>query len=183
MQVLHKKKSVCRAFRLSEDWDHRLQTAANKHNITVSSLINQIIHEYLFYKQYFEDSLIILSKKTFSNIISKISEVEMENAGKESGRTRIKEVLAQRGLEANFRNAVDIMENIFFKYGGWQRGYHHTINSQHLFALSHDFSRKWSSFLGKYYEAMFRDLGTHDISTDIEDKFITIRIPCTKNKV
>lgn len=169
--------AVTRTFRLESQLDEVLRAEAEEKGVSVNNLANQIFRRFAFSDRYYgKGQSITFSPQTLELLISRIPDEDMGEAGELSGSVRPRDRLLMRGRRLDFDSLVWYIEEILGGYNDWFICDHYEQKDEHLFHLRHMYSEKWSIFLAKYIEAMFKAILDSEVEiTKIEDA-VTVRI-------
>jgi hypothetical protein len=166
------KESV--TFRIDSDAAQELRKNALDEGITLNTLVNHILTDYLEWegnavvsKRFVvveRNALKELIEATESNILSKIAA---------SAAKGLKEaMLAMRG-KANPESALKILKHIARKSRFSLTK--HEVDGRIVYVLQHDMGKKWSEFCKEQIDRMMIDLG-HPVRIDSTDRILTITI-------
>jgi hypothetical protein len=169
--------AVTRTFRLESELDEALREEAKARGVSVNNLANHIFRRFAVSDRYYGKSQsITLSPQTIDLLISKISDKDMEEAGELSGAVRPRDRLLMRGRKLDFDSLVWYIEEILGGYNDWFICDHYEQDDEHLFHLRHLYNEKWSIFLAKYIEAMFKAILDLEVEITEIDDAVTVRI-------
>src|SRR5208283_765041 len=158
-RVQMKPKTATASFRLDESALEALQEDAKKQNVSVNTLINQLILTYANYDRPMKRfHMVKVSGSTFRHILQAAKEETIIGAGNLAGsdgpRTSI---LAQSG-ELTAENALTYLKTMgtyssLFEYSEVMHGGKVSVT------LTHDFGPNGSLFLQEYVQAIFGPIG------------------------
>ncbi len=147
-------------------------------NQSVNSLINHLVHKYLYHGKFYSSSqLLCIDRKTISLIFMALSDEEAAGVGEHAGCTRARVDMLMRGMKLNFPSVKWFIEEVMAGYDGWFACDYHQMNGEHMFHLRHVLDRKWSVFIRSYLDAMVMNILDVDVKADIGDDTVTLRIP------
>jgi hypothetical protein len=145
---------------------------------SVNSLVNHLVSKYLYHGRFYSNSqLLSMDPNTVSSLLMMLSDEEAARAGTYAGSTRARDNLLMRGMSLDFPSVKWFIEEVMARYIGWFTCDYHKVNGVHMFHLRHVLDRKWSIFLQSYLEAMVRNILGLDVSADIGEDSVTLRIP------
>ena len=94
---------ITRTFRLNPEYDKILNEEAEKHGLSVSALLNQIIRQYVLVSRFTERvPAITLSYTTFTPMLERIQDKELVEVAETTGTIIPEEAILQRGKHLNF---------------------------------------------------------------------------------
>lgn len=171
------RESVPRTLRIDKKWDEALREDAEKQGTSVNSLANKIFRQYALTQRYSGgEHRMVFHPGTIEMIMSKPTEEEARQAGREVGETRPRDMLYMRGLPLNFESIIWFMKEILGGYNGWYTLDHYQEEGDHLFHLRHRNEKKWSIFLASYMKAMFKEIIEAEINPVIEKDYISFKV-------
>ena len=152
----NKNKLSHQGFRLEEQVIKTLAEEAIRKGISVSSLVNKILKNYVTHEMQFEElGFILVSKdflrKTF-NVID--DEKHIQDFGKEFGTTMAKEYVSYFYPQVNSNTLVQFLDYWFRRFQSCKHIVEDSDTSQrHYFTVNHDinikFSRCTKSYIGR----------------------------------
>jgi hypothetical protein len=167
-----KNKLSHQGFRLQEQVINALAEEAERRGISVSSLVNKILKNYVTHEMQFEElGFILVSKdflrKTFSVIES---ENHIQDFGKEFGGTIAKEYVSYFYPNVNSNTLIQFLDYWFRRFQSCK----HTVGDiergqRHYFTVNHDINMKFSLALKAILEGLIEPIS----KTIIEFKNIT----------
>ncbi|MHA2162621.1 MAG: hypothetical protein ACXABF_09370 [Candidatus Thorarchaeota archaeon] len=166
---------------MDKNWDDILQEEAEKANLSVSTLLNQIVRKYIMALRFSNHNPhITLDQKTFNEMITSLDEERVSQIGKEMGAFIPESGMLQRGFLLNQESLAWFIEEIYGRYENWYQVNRSKRKKDIMYHLRHDFGRKWSLFLDCYFSSMFNTMLDIDLNTMIRDNSITLYIPISK---
>ena len=171
-----KTRTVPKSFRVDEPALQAIEKDAVSHNVSVNTLVNQILKQYADYDRFAQKiSTVKLSSSTFRGLLSgldadKVIEVAKSSgsgvpqafATAKSGRVDMKALLDHLSYLSAYAHLCEMSE---------------TVDSQvHNLTLIHDFGLNWSIFLVHYVTAMFGLIGITP-KLEMSDRSVSITIP------
>lgn len=174
-------RMITRTFRINPEYDKIIGEEAERHGLSVSALLNQIIRRYVLITRYTESTpSIILPYKLFAKLLEAIPDKDIIEIAEKAGSTLPEEALLQRGKQIEFDAINWFLEVVYGQYGNWFDANQTFMDGQERLHLSHQLNQKWSKFLASYMKAMFNS--TLDITTKTETRpnSTTLYIPNNK---
>ena len=161
-------KTITRTFRLNPEYDKILNDEAEKHGLSVSSLLNQIIRQYVLVSRFTERfPAITLSYPTFAPLLESIPDTELVEIAEKTGTIIPEEAILQRGKKLDFDNVTWFIDVVYGKYGNWFDPTKSIVNGDERVHLAHQLNHKWSQYLEGYMRSMFQSI------LDVEPKIET----------
>jgi len=160
------KKTIIRSFRISEDSFNVLEEEAARHNVSVNTLVDQIIGVHTNYERYIEKfGMMRMARGTFRRVL----EISPKESVAQAARQHMKEMgkvaaIAKYG-ELNLMNLLDGL-GLMMTCGGWGE-FHETESSRkRVVTLMHTLGQNGSIYLSNFVEALFEVI-------DVKPKIIT----------
>ena len=154
-----KPKTATASFRLDESALKALQDDARKQNVSVNTMLNQLVLTYANYDRPMKRfHMLKLPASSFMHILQAATDEAIIEAGKSAGKDVPRTYIRAKWGELTVENALEYLKATadytnLFEYSEFMRG--GTINV----TLSHDFGAKGSLFLQRYVQAIFEQLG------------------------
>lgn len=150
---------VTRTFRIEKRFDEALREEAAKRGTSVNSLANQIMKKYTESDRYFgEGQSITLSPRTQMNILNRIDEELIFEAGRESGLVVPKDRLFMRGMLLDRDSVIWYISKVLGGYNDWFTCDVHERKEGSLLHLRHVYNKKWSLFIKGYISALIEEI-------------------------
>jgi hypothetical protein len=166
----NKNKLSHQGFRLQEVVIKALAKEAERKGISVGSLVNKILKNYITHEMQFEELGFILVSKDFLRKIFNVIEDEkhIENFGNEFGATTAKEYVSYFYPQVNSDTLVQLLDYWFKRF---QSCKHIDIerSQNHYFTVNHDINIKFSLALKAILEGMIEPVSR----TTVEFKDVT----------
>jgi hypothetical protein len=155
-----KPKTSTASFRLDESALSALQEDAKKQNVSVNTLINQLILTYANYDRPMKRfHMVKVSGSTFRHILQAARDETIIGAGKLAGSDGPRTSILARWGELTTENALSYLKTM----GNYSAlfEYSEVIHAGKIsVTLTHDFGPKGSLFLQEYVRAIFEPIGT-----------------------
>ena len=171
-EINNKNKLSHQGFRLEERVTKTLAEEAIRKGISVSSLVNKILKNYVTHEMQFEElGFILVSKdflrKTF-NVID--DEKHIQDFGKEFGTTMAKEYVSYFYPQVNSHTLVQFLDYWFRRFQSCKHIVEDSGRSQsHYFTVNHDINIKFSLALKAILEGLIEPVS----KTTVEFREIT----------
>jgi hypothetical protein len=154
-----KPKTATASFRLDESALAALQEDAKKQNVSVNTLINQLILTYSNYDRPMKRfHMVKVSGSTFRHILQAAKDETIIGAGKLAGSDGPKTAILAKSGEVTPENVLSYLKDMsnysaLFEYSEVMHGGKVSVT------LTHDFGQKGSLFLQEYVLAIFGQIG------------------------
>src|SRR5215213_1082486 len=143
----NKDKLLHQGFRVQEQVIKTLTKEAIRKGISVSSLVNRILKNYVTHEMQFEELGFILVSKDFLRKIFYVidDEKHVQDFGKEFGTTMAKEYVSYFYPQVNSNTLVQFLDYWFRRFQSYKHTVENIDRSQiHYFTLNHDINIKFS---------------------------------------
>lgn len=140
-------------FRINQDYEKALRKVAQERKVTLNTIANQIIGDYVELHRYMEKfGTIMISKDGFETILAALDEKELIRIGASIGEKVPKEFILFRWKNVTIENFAQFIK-IYFDHCGYGRSDIEVTESTSSFSIRHDLGRKGSVFLKSFMEA------------------------------
>ena len=175
-------KMLTRTFRLNPEYDKILNDEAEKHGLSVSALLNQIIRQYVFVSRFIERvPAITLSYNTFAPMLERIPDKDLVEVAEKTGSIIPEEAILQRGENFTFDTVNWLIDVVYGKYGNWFDSSKSIINGEERVHLTHQLNHKWSQYLGNYMRSMFESILDLQPKIETRENSVTLYLKPAKN--
>ena len=179
-------RTVSRTFRLDQNWARILEEEAERRDISISALLNQLVHKFIYTDRYYEGGLAVtLPNKTFTALIERMREEDAAEVGNNTGMTIPEDRFLMRGMTPDYESLIWFFEEILDKYNGIFKCVHHENRDSSFLHLRHDLGENWSHFLSNYMTSTFKSLLGIDVRTELREDSVTVYIdkkPATRRR-
>jgi len=166
---------ITRTFRINPEYDKILNEESEKHGLSVSALLNQIIRQYVLVSRFTQRvPAITLTYHTFAPILERIPDKDLVDVAEKTGSIIPEEAILQRGKKLTFDNLNWFIDTVYGKYGNWFDSTQTIMNGEERIHLAHQLNHKWSQYLGSYMRSMFES--TLDIEPNVETRANSVTI-------
>ncbi len=154
-----KPKTATASFRLDESALNAIQEDAKKQNVSVNTMLNQLVLTYANYDRPMKRfHMLKLPASSFMHILQAATDEAIIEAGNSAGKDVPKTYIRAKWGELTVQNALEYLKATadytnLFEYSEVVRGGRTNVT------LSHDFGAKGSLFLQRYVQAIFEPLG------------------------
>ena len=157
--ITAKRRTIGRSFRLDERWLNVLNEEAKRERISPNALLNRILEDYSLYHRHFARySCMSMTKTTFSTIMKKYPNDEIDKLAEESVQIITKDLFPALGRSFNYDTVIFFISHILGKYGNWFKYEHHHKNNKEIFHLRHTLDDNTSKYLVKLLSKLFEAL-------------------------
>ncbi len=152
-------KTVAKSFRVNERALEGLQEEAKRKNISVNTLVNQLLLDYAEFGRFVQRASVLrLSRQTFGEILNATPEEGLVKAAETAGRSAPEALIASKWGKVNTGTVIEFIRDLssyanLFEYQEKDEGGHSTIT------LMHELGPKWSVFIRNYIGEAFRAAG------------------------
>jgi hypothetical protein len=170
------KKTIIRSFRISEESFNVLEEEAALLNVSVNTLVDQIIGAHTSYERFMKKfGMMRMARSTFRRLL----EISPEDRVAQAARQHLKEmgkiaIIAKYG-ELNLTSLLNALF-LMMTYGGWGE-FLETESSQYrrVITLTHPMGQNGSIYLSSFVKALFEEINVEPrISTT--DQAVVIEI-------
>ena len=156
------EKLVHSSFRLRQDVLNSLEVEAKKRGVTLSSLVNRILENYMTSEIYFEElGFILMSKDFLRKTFNELNEQRVEELGKELGLTVAKEYVSYFFPEVNTDSLIKFLEMWFKRFQSFS---HRVHENRHYFTINHEINLNFSIILRAMLEGIIEPLAKRTVS-------------------
>jgi len=144
-------KLIHSSFRIEQDIIKSLERVATSRGMSLSSLVNKILKNYVTSDMYFEElGFILVSKNFLRKTFEGLDQKHIEELGKEYGLTIAKEYLSYFYPQVNADTLIQFLEIWFKRFQSCQHrtdSNNSSNNDLHYFTVNHDINMNFSSAL------------------------------------
>jgi len=151
--------------RVKEDVKRKLEDECKSKNVTLNTLIGQILSKHVDWDQFVDDvGFSFMSKVDLKTFLDSIPEKQIEKIAQTQGKDTLKNTIDFVQGEFNFENFIKTLDlwigasNVPFR--------HITTADGEKFIIQHDMGKNWSLYLTTLVEAISSDLN-YGISKNI----------------
>jgi len=157
-----KEKLVHSSFRLKEDVLRSLETEARKRGVSLSTIVNRTLENYITSEMYFEElGFILVSKDFLRKAFSGLNEQDAQELGRELGLTVAKEYISFFFPEVNGNNLVKFLDFWFKRFQSYQ---HRIDNSRHHYIVNHEINMNFSIALKAMLEGLIEPIFKNSVN-------------------
>ena len=167
-------KTESQSFRVDERVLDNLREEAKRHNVSLSSLVNQILTKYVDYGRFANRmNALSLARKTFASILNAASEEELVTVAEIEGKSSPVAFITSMNGHMNVENVVEFVKDLSVHANLFE--YSEISHSPPTFTLVHELGVKWSLFLAHYLAEAFTSAGVH-VKFTTSDRAVTFTL-------
>ena len=175
---------ITRTFRLNPEYDKILNEEAEKHGLSVSALLNQIIRQYVLVSRFTEKvPSITLTYHTFTPILERIPDKDLVEIAEKTGSIIPEEAILQRGQKLNLNTINWFIDVIYGRYGNWFDSNQSIINGEERIHLNHQLNHKWSQYLSGYLRSMYESILDIEPKVETRENSVTLYLKSPKTSI
>ncbi len=167
-------------FRIPSSSINQLREESKKKQISLNTLVNQIIREHLDWHTFAAPAgLFYVPKSTMSMVLSKLTEEEISELAIIIAKRNIDIGLLLKG-EFSLPSFLNILEN-------WSRissfAYKHEVNNKiHNFLIQHDMGSNYSFFIKEIFRHIFQEMFKIKLEFTITDNTVVFRFSISSER-
>ena len=170
------KKTIIRSFRISEESFNVLEEEAAMLNVSVNTLVDQIIAVHTSYESFMEKfGMMRMARSTFRRLLEISSEDRVAQAARQHMKEMGKIAIIAKYGELNLTNLLGALF-LMMTYGGWGE-FLETELSQYrqVVTLTHPMGQNGSIYLSSFVKALFEEIDIEPRKTTT-DQAVVIEI-------
>ena len=172
--MLRRVKTESQSFRVDERVLNNLKEEAKRDNVTLSSLVNQILTKYVDYGRFANRmNALSLARKTFASILNAASEEDIVRVAEIEGRSSPVAFITSMNGHMSVENVVGFVKDLSEHANLYE--YSEISHSPPTFTLVHELGVKWSLFLAYYLTEAFKSAGVH-VKFTTSDRAVTFTL-------
>ncbi len=166
-------KTVTRTFRISERAFNALQEDARRQNVSVNTLVNQVILSYANFDRHVKKlHMVKISRPTFRRVLEAAPEDAIIQAGKEAGSDVPRFFILEKGGGISLQTALDHLRDLG-DYGNLYEYTETTQDRKRVVTIGHELGPKGTLFFAHYVQAVLENVQASPSFT-LGDNSITI---------
>ena len=166
-----------RTIRIPVEWDEELNAEAEKNGVSVNSIFNELVEDYLLVKRFLKNyPHITTACSSLEELLNEIDDDKIYEIGKKMGNRIPRNTLLMRGLLPDYENAIWLIEKVY-QTSDFLKLHKNETETEHSLFMRHNMGEKWSYYLKGYFEGFFRNLIDIDVEPEILDNSILINLP------
>ena len=170
------ERTINAALRVQETTYRTLQEDAKSRNISLNTIVNQILRAYAECDRYYAPfGMVKITRPTLVHILNATMDVALAEAGGVSGADISPSAILTKRGEVTVPTILEHLKTIGVLANF--ADYAEVIHAGRIsVTLSHEMGPKWSLFLANYVEAIFKSIGVRVMITQ-RDNSISFEVP------
>ncbi|MBD3207251.1 hypothetical protein GF319_13040 [Candidatus Bathyarchaeota archaeon] len=170
-------RSAAKSIRIDQALLDIIEKRAEEENLSTNAFIENVLLKYAKHYMFLDDlSTMTISQLIVQSFLEEIPDKKLEELGADLGRRGLKNYLLMRGIEPSPDSIIEILDENYAEGAGWFELHSHGLDGNKLLHFTHRNGLKWSKFLSSYLESMFLELLDLDISVEMTESYVTVRI-------
>lgn len=154
-----KNKLVHSSFRIEGDVIESLEVAAEKRGMSLSSLVNKILKNYVTSEMYFEElGFILISKNFLRKTFDGLSGEQIAELGKEYGLTIAREYISYFYPQVSSATLIQFLDVWFRRFQSCQHRGDDNNTRRHCYTVNHDININFSLALQSILEGLIEPI-------------------------
>jgi len=167
-------KTESQSFRVDGRVLDSLKDEAKRDNVTLSSLVNQVLTQYVDYGRFANRmNALSLARKTFASILNAAPEDDLVRIAEIEGRSSPIAFITSMNGHMNVENVVGFVKDLSEHANLFE--YSVISHSPPTFTLVHELGVKWSLFLAHYLAEAFKSAGAQ-VKFSTSDRAVTFTL-------
>jgi hypothetical protein len=167
-----KEKTVTRSFRISESALQALEEDARSRNISLNTLVNQLLLAYTNWGRFIDRvGPIRTTKSAFNLILNAASDEAILEAARFSGPDTPKSIILSKHGVLSVKTVLDYVRSATM-YGGYAQYSEIESQGKTVITLMHDLGRKGSVFISSVLESILGMVDIHYVLSSSEHSVI-----------
>ena len=172
---MNKKKTSTITFRIDEDNDSKLRKIAGDKNVSLNTLANQILGNYVQLERYMEKfGVLMMSHDAFSSIIDILDEKQLIQLASDIGSKEPKEFILFKWKDMNSDIVVDFIK-MYCEHCGYGTCDLEQTESEIAISVHHKLGKKGTTFLKTFLESLIQSTLEQSCKTITTKDSVTIR--------
>jgi len=172
---MDKKKTSTITFRIAEDSDKKLRMIAEDKNVSLNTLANQILGNYVQLERYMEKfGVLMMSHDAFSSIIDALDEEQLIRLASNIGSKEPKEFILFKWKDMNSEIVSDFIKT-YFEHCGYGTCDLERTESSIAVSIHHKLGKKGTVFLKTFLESLIQSTLERSCKTITAENSVTIR--------
>jgi len=147
------------SFRIEQETIKSLERVAASRDISLSSLVNKILKNYVTSEIYFEElGFLLVSKNFLRKTFEGLDQKNIEELGKEYGRTIAKEYVSYFYPQVNVDTLIQFLDIWFRRFQSRQYRIDANDNRLHYFTVNHDINMNFSLMLRSILDGLIEPI-------------------------
>ncbi|MCH7967267.1 MAG: hypothetical protein IIB02_07645 [Thaumarchaeota archaeon] len=170
-----KKKTTTITFRIDGEIDNKLRKIAEDQNLSLNTLANQILGNYVQIERYMEKfGILMMSQDAFLAILDILDEKQIIQLASDVGSREPKEFILFKWKDMNSEIVTDFII-MYFEHCGYGTCDLEKTESEVAISIHHKFGKKGTTFLKTFLESLIQSTLDTPCKTIITEDSVTIR--------
>ena len=170
--MMKKENSVTRSFRVSETAFKALEEDAARRNVSVNTLVNQLLLAYANWGRFFAKiGAVQIPKEAFSRLLDASSDEAVIEAARLSGLDTPRAIMLAKHGELSLTTVLDYVRAAA-AYGGYAEYNEVEKQGKLVITIMHNLGRKGSIYLSSMLESIFGTIDRHPKITSSEHSIL-----------
>jgi hypothetical protein len=122
----------------------------------------------------------ILSQKSFSQLIASFPKEKLKTIGREAGIETLPDIFKTLELELNQENIIYFIGEFLGRQAKWFSYNYHVEKKTRVFHLRHNFGENWNIFISEALSTVFENLNVKP-KIDFSNEAVTIYLPTNES--
>jgi len=171
-----KSKNESITFRISSEAVTRLRNEANDEDISINTLVNQILRNHNEWHSVSSKAGFISIRRGFVKaLIDKLSDDEVKMLAMEIATTSNRDLLLILKNSVSIESAIDFVDS-WLRTSGFAYRRDSNGRGSYSFVIQHDMGRKWSLYQGELYKHLFEECKVSRYNYDARDGMLSFTV-------
>lgn len=164
------RKTIPYSFRIDNEIYSQLETEANKKDISVNTLLNQITREYFFKKNFEKIGCIPVPLDVLRDIFDSADEKALLKKADKLGSNHATEYVQSLYNDINKNTAIQFLDVWFGRFPKFEHKIHGSI---HSYSIQHDINEKYSVFMKEFVKSFCETMLREPVKIQTTQRMIT----------
>lgn len=176
----HKRDTESITFRLDRQTLKKLRNEASQNDVTVNTLVSQIIKKHGDWHSNAAKAGFISVRKAFlTKLMDMIPERDVYSLSKQIAKNETKEFILLLRNDYSIEAGLSVLESWIRTCGFPFR--HENTETIHSYVIQHDMGIKMSNYLAEMYQYLFQEFSLKKAHFDLTDNAIAFVVDTSKN--
>jgi uncharacterized protein (DUF1778 family) len=172
---VNKKKTSTITFRIDEDHDKKLRKIAEDKKVSLNTLANQILGNYVQFERYMEKfGVLMMSHDAFLSLLTTLDEQNLISLAADIGSKEPKEFILFKWKDMNSENVTEFIK-MYFEHCGYGTCDMEKTESNVAISIHHQLGQKGTTFLKTFLESLIQSTLKQSCKTITTEDSVTIR--------
>ncbi len=170
-----KKETSTITFRIDKENDNKLRKIAEERKISLNTLANQILGNYVQLERYMEKfGILMMSQDAFSSILVALDDKQIIKLASDIGSKEPKEFILFKWKDMNSEIIAEFI-TIYFEHCGYGTCDLEKTENEIVFSIHHKLGKKGTTFLKTFLESLIQSTLEQSCKTITTEESVTIR--------